>query len=958
MTHFFEKRDPWGNGLAMWVIVAMVFAAPLGWLAIKQTRLENDVEKWLPENDPELKVSRWAHERFPIDERVYVTWDGSSLNDPRIDQLVEKLAGRPDADGIRRGGLPHVASVVEPRQLLASMRQHGVEPQEAVRRLEGVILGAGSLKLRLTEFGKSRLRRTRQELTAAAKSRFGIALQFSEPVPDFATLVAIPAPAPTDGEQPVDPAAPAVMSVEGKLLANETVDHDLQVVWRGIRPASTATREVAEWLTQFIPPKGEGQTLVERCFFAPGSPVTMAVSISDAGVADKTETVEVIKQAALSVGIPLDALHLGGSAVAATELNHEVLKAAWDKSQPVTQLHRRSVILTSALVGAVLAYLLVRSIRLATMVLVVSLYATFMATALVPVVGGSMNMVLVVMPTLLMVLTLSGAIHVANYWKHAACQNEATAIVDTVRSSWRPYALAGLTTTIGLVSLCTSSLTPVREFGIYAAIGTMFSLVMVLYALPALLQLWPGQPPQEHELDHPGWRMLGRGLTTRPVLQSLIFIAICAACSYGLTRFCTETKVIRYFPQNARIAQDYWFIETHLAGIMPIETIIRFDTRAQQETNFLDRMEVVREITERMRSHAEITGAVSLPDFQPISERPAAEAGFIAKGKYNKRANSIQQRIRDGEIPSANAFYNVAERGNDLSVAGDNLLNEPGDELWRISAQVAVMTENDFGQIIADLNRMTQDVLKLNPGSMHTITGTVPLFLRTQQAVLQSLVSSFGLAFVLILGVFVIMLRSFWAGLVAMIPNIVPITVVFGVISWMGQKVDVGTMITASIALGIAVDGTLHFLTWVQLGMKHGQPRRDAIINALGRCGPAMLQTSLAMAIGLLVLVPAELLLISRFGWLMASMIGVALLSDLVFLPQLLAGPLGYLFEPPKPASAAPAEMPLPTEARDASRTDPLCEPLRTDSAPTAGSPPAPHLKSLDAAKGTRTPRE
>ncbi|MEK6261371.1 MAG: MMPL family transporter [Planctomycetota bacterium] len=941
MTHFFEKRDPWGNGLAMWVIVAMVFAAPLGWLAIKQTRLENDVEKWLPENDPELKVLRWAHQQFPLDERVYVTWDGSSLNDPRIDLLVEKLEGRPDADGIRRGGLPHIASVVEPRQLLASMQKHGVKPQEAVRRLEGVILGAGSLKLRLTEFGKSRLRRTRQELTAAAKGRFGIELQFSDPIPDFATLVAIPPPAPVEGEQPVDPAAPAVMNVDGKLLTNETVDHDLQVVWRGIRPASPLTREVTEWMTQFVPPKGEDQTLVERCFFAPGSPVTMALSISDAGVADKTETIEVIKSAALSVGIALDALHLGGSAVVATELNHEVLKAAWDRSQPVTQLHRRSVILTSVLVGAVLAYLLVRSIRLATIVLAVSLYATFISTALVTALGGSMNMVIVVMPTLLMVLTLSGAIHVANYWKHAACKNAATAIVDTVRTSWMPCALASLTTAIGLVSLCTSSLTPVRDFGIYAALGMVLSLVMVLYALPALLQLWPGKPPEEHELDHPGWRMLGRGLTTWPVLQSLIFIAICAGCSYGLTKFRTETKVIRYFPQNARIAQDYWFIETHLAGIMPIETIIRFDTRSQQETNFLDRMEVVREITERMRSHAEITGAVSLPDFQTISERPDANAGFITKGKYNKKANSIQQRIRDGEIPSANAFYNVAERGHDLSVAGDNRLNEPGDELWRISAQVAVMTENDFGRILTDVNQLTQDVLKMNPGSMHTITGTVPLFLRTQKAVLESLVSSFSLAFVLILGVFVVMLRSFWAGLVAMIPNIVPITVVFGIISWMGQKIDVGTMITASIALGIAVDGTLHYLTWVQLGMKNGQPRRDAIVNALGHCGPAMWQTSLAVTLGLLVLVPAELLLISRFGWLMAAMIGVALLGNVVFLPQLLAGPLGYLFEPATPPAAAPAERPLAAAASGGR------EPDEPDAVPQAGSPPAPHLKSL-----------
>ena len=168
-------------------------------------------------------------------------------------------------------------------------------------------------------------------------------------------------------------------------------------------------------------------------------------------------------------------------------------------------------------------------------------------------------------------------------------------------------------------------------------------------------------------------------------------------------------------------------------------------------------------------------------------------------------------------------------------------------------------------------------------------------------------------------------------------------------------------MITASIALGIAVDGTLHFLTWVQFGLKNGQSRRDAIINALTHCGPAMLQTSLAVIIGLLVLVPAELLLISRFGWLMAAMIGVALLSDLVFLPQLLAGPLGHLFEPAKSVTTTGV---IPLRAAGSREMGHVGEPsvastLLSDqvSESTAGSPPAPHLiKVLDPKHGVRRP--
>ncbi len=904
MTHFFDRKGPWGNGLAVWVVMAMVFALPLAWWSLSQTRLDNDVEKWLPSDDPELKVLEWANQRFSFEERVFVSWDGSSINDPRIRKFVEKLEGKPDADGIRRGGVPHISRVLEPRDLLNIMQKNGVEPREAVRRLQGVVLGAGSLKLKLTDFGKSGMRQTKQELIAAAKTRFAVDLKFSEPIPDFWSLVAVPPPPPEEGETAGDLAAPAVMNAAGKLVDIDSVDHDLQVTWKGIRPATAQTEEIATWFTEFVPQKDLGQKLVERSFFAIGSPVTIALAISEAGLADKDETVSVIREAAVAVGIPADVLRMGGSAVSTTSLNKEVAKAFWDPAYPLTEFHHRSVVLTSALLSSLLAFLLLRSIRLATIVLMVSLYATLLSAALISATGGSMNMVLVVMPSLLMVLTLSGAIHVANYWKHAASKDEATAVSQTVRTSWMPCFLASLTTAIGLISLCTSSLIPVHDFGLYAAAGTMISLVIILFCVPALLQIWPGKAPAEHELDHPGWRLLGRGLTTWPVLQSLVFVSICVACSYGLTRFGVETKTIRYFPAKARIAQDYSFIETNLAGIMPVETVVRFDLQAQKDMTFLDRMEIVREIQERLRANPDITGSLSLADFLPVSEIPDEGSGFVTRSKFFKRATSIQQKVREGEVPAAKAFYTTTEEAHDLKAPGDHQLNQAGDELWLITSQVTIMADNDFGAVLADVHKIAQDVLRMHPGSDHTVTGTMSLFLRTQQAVLQSLIRSCAVAFFLILGVFVFMLRNFAAGLVAMIPNVIPVAVVFGCISWMGQKVDIGSMITASIALGIAVNGTLHYLTWVQLGMRNGQTRRASIVSALVKCGPAMCQTSLAVAFGLLMLVPAELLLISRFGWMMAAMIGVALLGDIILMPQLLAGPLGYLFEPKKAAAA------------------------------------------------------
>ena len=576
-------------------------------------------------------------------------------------------------------------------------------------------------------------------------------------------------------------------------------------------------------------------------------------------------------------------------------MNSGVKKAAWNRSAPLTAFYLRSPLMTSGIVAMLLAFVMLRSFRMATIVLIVTFYATFLTVALVPITGGSMNMVLVVMPTLLLVLTLSAAIHVANYWKYAAQKDLRSAVVEATRMARQPCTLASVTTASGLLSLATSPLKPVRDFGLYAAAGCLVSLLMVLYVLPSLLQFWPAGSPRETATDRTVvWRRMGNFLSRHrsAVTGCSMFCLVVGA--YGLTRFRTETKVIRYFPDRAPVVQDYEFLERYLAGVVPVETVIRFDKNAQKKLNFLERLEIVREIEDRVRKHPEISGTISLADFQPSYRRLSSTASLAQRLLHNKNIRQIEKRAKkEGE--GGRSFLTVAAVPADLSNPGDKLLNETGDELWRISAQVSILSDLDYGQLTRDLDEIAQSSLKKHAGAGHVVTGMVPLFLRTQQAVLDSLIYSFGLAFLVICVMMMILLRSPLAGVITMVPNLLPVGLVFGLISWGGIAVDIGTMITASVALGIVVDGTLHLLTWFRGGIERGMSRRVAVSHALVHAGPAMWQTSAVVGMGLLILAPTELLLVSRFGWLMAALIGAALVADLVFLPALLAGPLGTL---------------------------------------------------------------
>jgi predicted RND superfamily exporter protein len=154
----------------------------------------------------------------------------------------------------------------------------------------------------------------------------------------------------------------------------------------------------------------------------------------------------------------------------------------------------------------------------------------------------------------------------------------------------------------------------------------------------------------------------------------------------------------------------------------------------------------------------------------------------------------------------------------------------------------------------------------------------------------------------------VIAMRNTVAGLLSMIPNLLPAVVVFGAMGVAGIQIEIGTMLTASVAMGIAVDDTLHYVTWFRRGLAEGLNRREAIEFAYRRCGNAMIQTTAICGLGLLVFVFSPFGPISRFAWMMFAMLAAGLVGDLVVLPAILVGPLGVMFQRPAAREPAPVE--------------------------------------------------
>ncbi len=236
-------------------------------------------------------------------------------------------------------------------------------------------------------------------------------------------------------------------------------------------------------------------------------------------------------------------------------------------------------------------------------------------------------------------------------------------------------------------------------------------------------------------------------------------------------------------------------------------------------------------------------------------------------------------------------------------------------------------------------------------------TGVVPVVYKSQRTLLTSLTKSIGLAFVLIAVVMVVLLNpgqfpGRWfkprnlaiglaAGAVSMIPNMFPVLIVFGSMGHAGILVGIGTMMTASVAMGVAVDDTIHFLSWFRTYLDQGKSRVEAVIETYRRVGPAMTQTTIVGGLGLFVFALSTFVPTQQFGTLMLIMLATALVGDLIFLPALLAGPLGRCFQPRE----QPAPPPFGDAAEPAKEEGGETESMEEEPEVAEASPQSPMVK-------------
>lgn len=581
----------------------------------------------------------------------------------------------------------------------------------------------------------------------------------------------------------------------------------------------------------------------------------------------------------------------------------------------------------AGLLGLVLAWCSLRSIVLTGMVFTCGIVSAASSLAAVAIAGDHTDAILFSMPPLVYVLAMSGAVHLINYYRQAVIDHgEDLAAERALWMGWKPALLCSITTALGLLSLCTSDLTPIRKFGIFAALGVVMTLATLFLLLPAMLKLWSGcirvpatvaDKSQQASWSDRFWERLGRGIVRQygwVLVASVLFIGV---MGYGLTKIRSSVDLMKLFGPEARILHDYRWLESNIGRLVPMEIVLRVDHRCmtdevQKQKDFeagiplrktmsmLDRVELVRDVQREIERKFGAYG-------QDVVGPSMAVTTFVpAIPKKEKSASSIAKRTAF-EVSMENNFADLKNSGY---LQTDSAT---GDELWRISLRVAAFKDVDYGVFSHELKELVDPLVATSVAGVSgnvtavqtTYTGVIPIVYKAQRSLLESLASSTWWSFASITPLLMLVSRGFLAGLVAMLPNILPVVVIFGAMGWMGVNIDIGSMMAASIALGVAVDDTIHYLTWFRHELNDTGCRHAAIIGAYRHCATPTLQAALINGMGLSVFAFSTFMPTRKFGYLMLTILVAGMVAELILLPALLASPLGRTFKPATKSAAA-----------------------------------------------------
>jgi predicted RND superfamily exporter protein len=504
-----------------------------------------------------------------------------------------------------------------------------------------------------------------------------------------------------------------------------------------------------------------------------------------------------------------------------------------------------------------------------------ALFSTFGTMALF---GVPIKLPTTIIPAFLSVVGVCDAVHIlAIFFRHFELgKTKEDAITYAFGHSGFAIVLTSLTTIAGLLSFSLAEFSAIAEIGYFTAAGVMLALIYTIIMLPALIALTPLKPTrtkvQKHSFMDRILRSVAAFSAQRPRTIIMLSLGIFVIFLPAIFQLKFSYNVVEYFPDHMPYRPDLRYIDQELKGSLTLEIVL--DTGRENgihEPWVLNRIEEVqREIEKTTRADISVGKVISI-------------TGILKE---------IHQALNEND----KAFYRIPQ---DRDVIAQEFLlfeNSRADDLLRIvdsqfkKTRITVKTSwvdavvcKDF---IEDINYQLRNVFKDEVEI--TITGLIALLARTVSAAIYSMAKSYLVALMAITLMMILLMGGMKVGLLSMVPNLFPIIITMGLMGYMDIPLDITSLMIGSIALGIVVDDTVHFMyNFQKFYNRRGDPYYAVQKTLLG-VGRALVITSLVLATGFFILMCSSLKNFLNFGLFTGLTVLIALLADFFLMPVLM----------------------------------------------------------------------
>ncbi len=538
----------------------------------------------------------------------------------------------------------------------------------------------------------------------------------------------------------------------------------------------------------------------------------------------------------------------------------------------------RTISLT-LLVTIVIFFLFLKSFRATAISFSVVLIGVVFSLGIMAMCGYGITILSSLIAPLIIVIGVPNCIYLINkyhqeYKKHG---NKMLAIENVIKKVGYIALITNTTTALGFAAFMLTNSQSLEEFGLVSSLSIMVVFIISMILIPIFYAY--ARPPKERHMSHfdIGWLVgfLDFLNHTAEKKRSLVFgitIAIVGLSIYGVTKIETAGNLTADFNKDLDIYKDVKYFESKFGGVIPMDIII--DTKREGGVEKLSTLRRIEQLQDSLATLPELSRAVSLVDAVKFAKQGVM---FGNPDLYELPTRSEQQWL----------LAYMPRNAKDQTGLASSMVT-PNGQKARITVQMADLGTPEMKALTLKVNQMVASVFPDNRFDV-IITGASIKFIRSTTYLINNLILSLSIAIVAISIIMALLFMSWRMVIVSLIPNLIPMLFTAGIMGYFGIPLKPSTILVFSIAFGISVDDSLHFLAKYKQELKANNWNiKWAVKSSIVETGLSMFYTSIVLFCGFSVFMTSGFGGTQALGLLTSITLLVAMLSNLILLPSFL----------------------------------------------------------------------